>query len=164
MAVALNLVAENGYEILIMNYLQGNLSEQIAEKINNGTPIEKDGKPLLSKKDLKGCIDYIKSLARKEAQSGVAMIKDEIVYGWAVKYFEDDSIEGKLYNEDGTEYIKVQKQAKAPKNEEDEDFTDGENENRFHPQRHHISDEEVALIKKGKKESSPQLSLFDILG
>ncbi len=152
MAVALNLVAENGYEILIMNYLQGNLSEQIAEKINNGTPIEKDGKPLLSKKDLKGCIDYIKSLARKEAQGGVAMIKDEIVYGWAVKYFEDDSIEGKLYNKDGTEYIKAQKQAKAPKDEDGEDFTDEEDTSPKKPK------------EEAKKPTSPQLSLFDILG
>ena len=35
-----------------------------------------------------------------------ACIDDAVVYGWAVHYFEEDSIEGTLYNEDGTEYKK----------------------------------------------------------
>ena len=37
------------------------------------------------------------------------------MYGWAVHYFEEDSIEGTLYNEDGTEYKKQPSvAAKAP--------------------------------------------------
>lgn len=43
-----------------------------------------------------------KKLAEKSAKS--ACIEDNIVYGWAIHYFEEDSIEGKLFNADGTEY------------------------------------------------------------
>ena len=44
--------------------------------------------------------------ARKQAEKGAryAMVEDDTVFGWAVHYFEEDSIEGTLYNEDGTEY------------------------------------------------------------
>ena len=44
------------------------------------------------------------------------MLGDDIMR-WAIHYFEEDSIEGKLYNEDGTEYIPpkpVKKAASAP--------------------------------------------------
>ena len=50
----LNLTAQNKQEELILNYLQNNASETLADKINNGTPFEKDGKPLLNKKTLAG--------------------------------------------------------------------------------------------------------------
>ena len=40
----LNLTAEGTAQERILAYLQENVSEVLAEKINNGTPIEKDGK------------------------------------------------------------------------------------------------------------------------
>ena len=43
----LNLTAQNKQEELILNYLQNNASETLADKINNGTPFEKDGKQCL---------------------------------------------------------------------------------------------------------------------
>ncbi len=46
--------------------------------------------------------DEAKKLAEKNARS--ACVEDSVVYGWAIHYFEEDSIEGKLFNEDGTEY------------------------------------------------------------
>ena len=39
----LNLTPQNKQEELILNYLQNNASETLADKINNGTPFEKDG-------------------------------------------------------------------------------------------------------------------------
>ena len=51
---------------------------------------------------MKFACDEAKKQAEKGAQS--ACIDDDVVYGWAVHYFEEDSIEGTLYNEDGTEY------------------------------------------------------------
>ena len=44
--------------------------------------------------------------AKKQAEKGAhsACIDDAVVYGWAIHYFEEDSIEGTLYNEDDTEY------------------------------------------------------------
>lgn len=46
-----------------------------------------DQKFLNEEKDLKEMAEYIKGLARKKAVHGVAMIEDEIVYGWAKEYF-----------------------------------------------------------------------------
>ena len=42
------------------------------------------------------------------------MIEEKVVYGWAMHYFEEDSILGTLYNEDGTEYKPVIKKASKP--------------------------------------------------
>ena len=102
----LNLTAQNKQEELILNYLQNNASETLADKINNGTPFEKDGKPLLNKKTLAGFMKYACDEARKLAEKGAnsACIDDATVYGWAIHYFEEESIEGTLYTIDGTEY------------------------------------------------------------
>lgn len=47
----LNLTAQNKQEELVLKYLQDNASDVLADKINNGTPFEKDGHLLLNKKD-----------------------------------------------------------------------------------------------------------------
>lgn len=102
----LNLTAQNKQEELILNYLQNNASETLADKINNGTAFEKDGKPLLNKKTLAGFMKYACDEARKLAEKGAnsTFIDDQIVYGWAIHYFEEESIEGTLYTIDGAEY------------------------------------------------------------
>ena len=102
----LNLNAQNKQEELILNYLQNNASETLADKINNGTSFEKDGKPLLNKKTLAGFMKYACDEARKLAEKGAnsACIDDQTVYGWAIHYFEEESIEGTLYTIDGAEY------------------------------------------------------------
>ena len=68
--------------------------------------IKKDGKSLLNKKSLDGCIEFPcrkrKSSWKKE--HAAACIQDCVVFGWAIHYFEEDAIEGTLYNPDGTEY------------------------------------------------------------
>lgn len=43
-------------------------------------------------KTLKGCVEYIKTEAKKEAEDGVAMIEDSQVYDWAVHYFLEDNL------------------------------------------------------------------------
>lgn len=102
----LNLTAQNKQEELVLKYLQDNASETLADKINNGTPFEKDGKPLLNKKTLAGFMKYACDEARKLAEKGAnsACIDDVTVYGWAIHYFEEESIEGTLYTIDGAEY------------------------------------------------------------
>lgn len=102
----LNLTATGKPQELILAYLQKNASDVLAEKINNGVRIMKDGKTLINKKTLDGFMKFAEDKARKLAEKGAnsACVEDSVVYGWAIHYFEEDSIEGKLYNEDGTEY------------------------------------------------------------
>ena len=107
----LNLKANTPSEQKILEYLQNNASETLADKINNGTPFEKDGKPLNNKKTLSGFMKYACDEARKLAEKGAnsACIDDATVYGWAIHYFEEESIEGTLYTLDGEEYKPVTK-------------------------------------------------------
>lgn len=66
----------------------------------------KDGKRLLNKKDLNKFIEFAAEEAKKQVQKGAksACIDDDVVYGWCIHYFEEDTIIGTLYNADGTEY------------------------------------------------------------
>lgn len=102
----LNLTAQNKQEELVLKYLQDNASDVLANKINNGTPFEKDGLSLINKKTLAGFIKFACDEARKLAVKGAnsTFIDDQTVYGWAIHYFEEESIEGTLYTIDGAEY------------------------------------------------------------
>ena len=102
----LNLETNSREQELVKAYLEENASETLAEKINNGTPFEKDEKTLINKKTLDGFMKYASDEARKLASKGAnsACVEDKVVYGWAIHYFEEDSIEGTLFNADGTEY------------------------------------------------------------
>ena len=113
----LKLTANTPSEQRILEYLQNNASETLAEKINNGTPFEKDGKPLTNKKSLSGFMKYACGEARNLIAQGetAACIEDSVVYGWAIHYFEEDSIEGTLYTLDGSEYIPEKKSAHVSK-------------------------------------------------
>lgn len=106
----LNLNPNTPEEQIILNHLTSQINDELAEKINNGIRIQKDGKTLISKKTLKTFMTYaeeevLKLIAENERKGRqVRCINASTVYGWAIHYFEEDSIEGKLYNEDGTEY------------------------------------------------------------
>ena len=104
--IKLNLETNKKEYEIIKEYLENNVSEELANKINNGVKIVKDNKTLINKKTLDTFMQYANEEARKLAQQGAnyACIEDKTVFGWAIHYFEEDSIEGKLYNEDGTEY------------------------------------------------------------
>jgi len=107
--IALNITATGTEQTILKDYLQNNMSEMLAEKINNGARIIKDGKTLINKKDIDGFMKYATDEARKLADKGSnsACVEDNIVYGWAIHYFEEDTIEGILYNEDGSEFKPV---------------------------------------------------------
>ena len=104
--MTLQLTATTTEEKVVKEYLEQTVSEVLADKINNGVPVEKDGKKLISKKTLVGFMKYATEEARKQAAKGAssACLHSDIVFGWAIHYFEEDSILGMLYNEDGTEY------------------------------------------------------------
>ena len=108
--IALNLNANGKEQEKIKAYLENNVSKILADKINNGVQIVKDGKTLTNKKDLNTFMTYaeeqvLKLIAENERKGRqMRCIDDSDVYGWAIHYFEEESIEGKLYNEDGSEY------------------------------------------------------------
>ena len=134
----LNLTANTKEEQKIKAYFEANSSSALAEKINNGVHIQKDGKTLLNKKTLAGFMKFACDEAKKQAEKGAqsACIDDDVVYGWAVHYFEEEDIEGTLYNEDGTEYkIQPSVTAKAP----------------------------AVTYLPPKPQPKPQLSMFDLL-
>lgn len=113
----LRLEARTKEQELVKAYLEENVSDILADKINNGVRIVKDGKTLLNKKTLDGFMTYAANEARKLAEKGARFtcVEDKVVCGWAVHYFEEDSIEEKLYNEDGTEYRQKPKATNKPK-------------------------------------------------
>lgn len=139
--ISLNLTTKNKEQERIKEYLENNVSENLADKINNGVKIVKDNKSLINKKDLSGFMKYACDGARKQSEKGAssACVDDSVVFGWAIHYFEEDTIEGNLYNEDGTEY-KV-----APKQQ----------------QKEKTSTKEVQQTPK--KENKQQESLFDMI-
>lgn len=102
----LNLTASGNAQERILAYLKEHVSEALAEKINHGVPIEKDGKRFINKKTLDGFMKYACDEARKQAAKGASsiMLDDAVVFGWAIHYFEEPDIEGTLYTEDGREY------------------------------------------------------------
>ena len=104
--IKLNLETNKKEYEIIKEYLENNVNEELANKINNGVKIVKENKTLINKKTLDTFMQYANEEARKLAEQGAnyACIEDKTVFGWAIHYFEEDSIEGKLYNEDGTEY------------------------------------------------------------
>ena len=134
----LNLQATTKEEQKVKAYLEANASEVLAEKINGGVRVQKDGKTLINKKTLAGFLKYACDEAKKQAEKGAqsACIDDDTVYGWAVHYFEEDSIEGTLYNEDGTEY-----KAPMPK----------------------VTAKVPTVKAQPKPQPKPQLSMFDML-
>ncbi len=134
----LNLEAKTKEQQRIKAYLEENTSDILAGKINNGVLIKKDGKILLNRKTLDGFMSFANEEARKLAEKGAkaACVDDDVVFSWAVHYFEEDSIEGTLYNEDGTEY-KTQPKPAA----------------------------KVPTVKaQPKPQPKPQISMFDLMG
>ena len=97
----LNLVAKNSSQQAIKEYLENNASQTLADKINNGVRIEKDGKTLINRKDLDGFWNYASKKARELKQE---YVDNDTVFGWAIHYFEENELIGTLFYEDGTKY------------------------------------------------------------
>ena len=112
----LNLTAKGDDQIAVLNYLQQNATDLLADKINNGVQIVKDGVTLINKKTLDGFLRYATEEARKlvAKDAKCACVLDHVVFGWAIHYFEEDEIEGTLYNLDGTEYKTAVKHTTTP--------------------------------------------------
>lgn len=138
----INLEAKGNEQILLLRYLEENASDVLAEKINNGVTVEKDGTTLLMKKDLTGFMKYALAEAQKVAEKGAtgACVEDKVVYGWLMHYFEEDDIEGNYFNLDGTLYTPHKKETTKPK-----------------------TTTTVTSKTKKKTESEAQFTLFDMI-
>ena len=68
--ITLNLATKDSQQERFKNYLQENVSESLADKINNGVRITKDGKPYISKKDLDGFFEYACKTAQEQSEKG----------------------------------------------------------------------------------------------
>lgn len=112
----LNLQTQSKEQEILLAYLAQNASAALAEKINNGIPANKNGTQLIMKKDLTGFMKYATEEARKAAPKGAtsACIEDKTVFSWLMHYFEEDSIEGRYFNLDGTPYTPPKKETKKP--------------------------------------------------
>ena len=113
----LNLATKNEEQERIKAYLEENASEALITKINDGIEIVKDNKLVVNKKDLDGFMNFAYEEASKlnTNKNRVLAISKDTVFGWAIHYFEEGSIEGTLYNLDGTEYKPVVKKEEKPK-------------------------------------------------
>lgn len=170
----LNLTAQNKQEELVLKYLQNNASDVLANKINNGTPFEKDGHSLINKKTLAGFMKYACDEARKLAEKNAnsACIDDATVYGWAIHYFEEESIEGTLYTIDGAEYKPTVKRVESnavkakpePKKQENVQFSFFDNLTEQEVKEHETdnssadTDENEVIEQNGNDEQTPVAS------
>ena len=65
--IKLDLKAESPELEALKSYLEENVSQVLADKINKGVRIEKDGKTLINKKTLETFMNYAQGEAQKEA-------------------------------------------------------------------------------------------------
>lgn len=86
------------------------IADYLLERIESDLPLRE--KLESTTKTLKGCVDYCKQQARKQAEDNCVMVTDEEVFEWCVHYFLEDSIkEGAIINDTSIK--------KAPNKEQD---------------------------------------------
>ena len=159
--IKLNLETNCREQEIIKKYLEENASETLADKINNGVKIQKDNRTLINKKTLDTFLQYACEEARKLAAKGAkgACIEDKTVFAWAIHYFEEDTIEGILLNEDGSEYKKAPptppKQIETPKPKKEnnqQSFFDMLDLSTNSQESEDKSEEQAEIVEKTKQE------------
>ena len=98
----INLTANNANEQRVLDYLEVNASDVLAEKINTG------------KKTLKGFFVYARGEAQKLAINGCACVEDQTVFGWAIHYFEEEEIKELATPQESKAVLKATEAAKVP--------------------------------------------------
>lgn len=98
----INLTANNANEQRVLDYLEANASDVLAEKINGGN------------KTLNGFFAYARGEAQKLAVNGCACVEDQTVFGWAIHYFEEEDIKEPVTPQEPKAVIKATKAAETP--------------------------------------------------
>ena len=62
-------------------------------------------KYLNEEKSLKQMIDFILKEAKKKSENNMAMIKDDVVFGWAIHYWDEDNKDLDLSSNDNVKNI-----------------------------------------------------------
>lgn len=62
-------------------------------------------KYLNEEKSLKQMIDFIANEAKKKSENNMAMIKDDVVFGWAIHYWDEDNKDLGLSSSDNVKNI-----------------------------------------------------------
>lgn len=119
------LTANGRNQELILAYIEQNASEALIEKIK------------ASGKTIAQCMNFIISQARKKAVNNCAMVEDKEVFGWAMHFFEEDSIKTDLLNDAPAAKVVTQKVEKKP---------------------------EKPVKKEPTEQLSGQMNIFDFLG
>lgn len=78
--------------------LASEIKDEALLKIVNYLMSRKDmnEKYLNEEKTLKQMVSFIKEKAKKQSKNGMAMIEDEVVYSWAIHYFDETNENLKL--------------------------------------------------------------------
>lgn len=78
--------------------LASEIKDEALLKIVNYLMSRKDmnEKYLNEEKTLKQMVSFIKEKAKKQSKDGMAMIEDEVVYSWAIHYFDETNENLKL--------------------------------------------------------------------
>lgn len=128
---------DKNYAIAIANYLIKRIETDqcLKEKIES------------TNKTLKGCVNYCKSEARKQAEDNCAMITDDEVYEWVVHYFLEDSLNEEDYETDSSNPTTTKENLKAI-----EEYN----------KRNSTKEKKNIKKKDAKKVLVEQLSLFDM--
>ena len=102
-------------------------------------------KYLNEEKSLSQMVSFIRSEAQKESKAGMAWIEDEVVYGWAIHYFDESNEKLGLNNKKVTENQK-----------------NSDNDEKIEETKTEITKIEPQKPKNKKWVAEGQLSLFDL--
>ena len=109
-------------------------------------------------KTLKGCVEYVKKEAKKQAEDNVAIIEDQQVYEWAVHYFLEDSID----------FEPKEKLSKKKNKNDDKEEEETEKDETLFGEEEVVKEEKKSIPKETKtkkdikKKLFDQISLFDL--
>lgn len=80
-SVKIAIETDSKQKQVILDYLEENASDRVKEMLNAGT------------KTLDGCYTHLKDKVRAQAEDGMAMVADDVVWEIVINFFEDDTID-----------------------------------------------------------------------
>jgi hypothetical protein len=135
----------NPNEKILLDYLEKNASDELVKKINSGN------------KTLNGCWQFIIGEAKNYLHSKNGAVSDDVVFGWAIHFFEEDSIK-----EGATPKVKAKVTASI--SEEDEEAIEEYNDDSEQPVKERkTKDKPNAKSKEEINKGYSQANLFDFL-